>query len=190
MSTIYHKHHIVPRHMGGSDDPSNLIELTIEEHAEAHRVLFEQYGKEEDKIAWMALSGQASKPESMKMASKLGRAKTDKILENRYGADWRTIQAKYAAEFGAVKYKQRYQTDGEFKTKMDSIRLRAIEVARSPESNKKRKNSFAKIKHQQGVNNSNFGKIWISNYELRISKPHPKIDPIPEGWVKGRKLNW
>ena len=32
-----HKHHIIPRHMGGTDDPSNLIELTIEEHAEAHR---------------------------------------------------------------------------------------------------------------------------------------------------------
>jgi hypothetical protein len=39
-----HKHHIVPRHMGGTDDPSNLIELTVEEHAEAHRKLWEQYG--------------------------------------------------------------------------------------------------------------------------------------------------
>ena len=38
---IYHKHHIIPKHMGGTDDPSNLIELTIEEHAEAHRKLFE-----------------------------------------------------------------------------------------------------------------------------------------------------
>ena len=44
--------------MGGSNDPSNLIELTIQDHAEAHRVLFETYGKWQDYIAWKALSGQ------------------------------------------------------------------------------------------------------------------------------------
>ena len=30
--TLYHKHHIIPKHMGGTDDPSN--KLTVEEHAE------------------------------------------------------------------------------------------------------------------------------------------------------------
>ena len=40
---IKHKHHIIPKHMGGTDDPSNLIELTVEEHAEAHKILFEKY---------------------------------------------------------------------------------------------------------------------------------------------------
>ncbi len=44
--------------MGGSDDPSNLIELSIEEHAEAHRKLYEQYGLWQDKMAWLSLSGQ------------------------------------------------------------------------------------------------------------------------------------
>lgn len=58
-----HKHHIIPRHMGGSDDPSNIVELTIEEHAEAHRILYEQYGKLEDKLAWMGLSNMISKKE-------------------------------------------------------------------------------------------------------------------------------
>ena len=29
--------------MGGTDDPNNLIELTIEEHAEAHRVLWKTH---------------------------------------------------------------------------------------------------------------------------------------------------
>lgn len=52
-----HKHHIVPKHVGGSDDPDNLIELTIEEHAEAHRVLFEKYGRWQDRVAWLSLSG-------------------------------------------------------------------------------------------------------------------------------------
>lgn len=63
---IKHKHHIIPKHMGGSDDPSNLIELTVEEHAEAHKKLFDQYGLLEDKLAWMGLSGMISQQEIIK----------------------------------------------------------------------------------------------------------------------------
>jgi hypothetical protein len=51
-----HWHHIIPKHMGGSDDPSNLIELTIEEHAEAHRKLYEEFGRVQDRRAWMGLA--------------------------------------------------------------------------------------------------------------------------------------
>ena len=53
--TIYHIHHIIPRHMGGTDDPSNLIKLTIEEHAEAHRKLYEKHRCWQDKVAWKGL---------------------------------------------------------------------------------------------------------------------------------------
>ena len=49
--------------MGGSDEPSNLIDLSIEDHAEAHRILFEKHGKWQDEIAWKALSGQITKSE-------------------------------------------------------------------------------------------------------------------------------
>lgn len=49
--------------MGGTDDPSNLIELTVEEHAEAHRLLFEQHGRKEDELAWKGLSGLIDKKE-------------------------------------------------------------------------------------------------------------------------------
>lgn len=52
-----HKHHIIPKHAGGSDDKDNLVELTIEEHAEAHRLLFEKYGRWQDRIAWLSLAG-------------------------------------------------------------------------------------------------------------------------------------
>lgn len=44
--------------MGGSNDPDNLISLTVEEHAEAHRKLYEEYGCWQDFMAWKALSGQ------------------------------------------------------------------------------------------------------------------------------------
>jgi hypothetical protein len=60
-----HKHHIIPRHMGGTDDPSNLIELTVEEHAEAHRVLYEEHGRWQDRVAWQGLSGSIGKDEIM-----------------------------------------------------------------------------------------------------------------------------
>ena len=63
MKLITHKHHIIPKHVGGTDDPSNIIVLTIEEHAEAHRVLYEKYGRTEDRLAWLGLSGQIGKDE-------------------------------------------------------------------------------------------------------------------------------
>lgn len=33
------KHHIIPKHMGGTDDESNLILLTVAEHVQAHYLL-------------------------------------------------------------------------------------------------------------------------------------------------------
>ena len=63
--TIYtHKHHIIPRHAGGSNDPSNIIELTVEEHALAHKKLYDQYGRWQDEVAYLTLSGQIGKEES------------------------------------------------------------------------------------------------------------------------------
>lgn len=58
--------------MGGTDDPSNLIELTVEEHAEAHRLLWEQHNKKEDWLAWKMLTGQLNDKEYWHEKSKLG----------------------------------------------------------------------------------------------------------------------
>ena len=71
-NTIYHIHHIIPRHMGGSDDPSNLVTLTVEEHAEAHRKLYEEYGRWQDKVAWKGLAGLMSTDECLAESYRLG----------------------------------------------------------------------------------------------------------------------
>jgi hypothetical protein len=65
--------------MGGSDNPSNLIRLTIEEHAEAHRKLFETYNKPEDKLAWLALSGLLNMTEISREAQRIGSSRGGKI---------------------------------------------------------------------------------------------------------------
>lgn len=40
---VYEKHHIVPRCVGGSDDPTNIANLTPREHFIAHALLFKIY---------------------------------------------------------------------------------------------------------------------------------------------------
>jgi hypothetical protein len=67
-----HKHHILPRHAGGTDDPSNLIMLTTEEHALAHKKLYEEHGRWQDKIAYECLSGHINNEEAIRQAQSLG----------------------------------------------------------------------------------------------------------------------
>ena len=53
-----HRHHIVPKHMGGKDTKENIVYLTAEEHALAHLELYKQHGKYEDAQAFNTLSSQ------------------------------------------------------------------------------------------------------------------------------------
>ena len=76
---IKHKHHIIPKHAGGTGDPENIIELTAEEHAEAHKKLWEEHGRKEDWLAWQGLSGMIGKDEIIKEAIKIGSSKAGKV---------------------------------------------------------------------------------------------------------------
>lgn len=85
-----HKHHIIPKHLGGSDEESNLVELTIEEHAEAHKKLYEKYGRWEDKLAWQGLAGLVTKEELVReMLSESGKKGATKGNANRKGMKYR-----------------------------------------------------------------------------------------------------
>ena len=76
-----HIHHILPKYLGGSDDPSNLIELTVEEHAEAHRVLYEQHGNWQDYCAWQALSGRIGQEEILRIKQGMANKGKKRSLE-------------------------------------------------------------------------------------------------------------
>lgn len=64
-----HRHHIIPRHMGGTNEKHNVTcPITIEDHAIAHWVLFRRFGCWQDKVAWKVLSGQWNMDESREYA--------------------------------------------------------------------------------------------------------------------------
>lgn len=84
--TIYHKHHIIPRHAGGTDDATNIIKLTIEEHAEAHRILYENHGRWQDFVAWQALTKAIPKAEIIRLKQSLatkGKKQKPEHIEKR-----------------------------------------------------------------------------------------------------------
>lgn len=75
--------------MGGTDDPSNLVELTIEEHAEAHRKLFEQHGHWEDEIAWKGLAKMIDRAEIISFTISKNNSTRQKGSGNsQYGTTW------------------------------------------------------------------------------------------------------
>lgn len=99
---MLHKHHIIPKHLGGTDDPSNLVELTVQEHAEAHRLLYERDGRWQDYVAWQGLAQLDANfdaaSESIRAGAKKGNAtmvarRKGKTMEEFYGAE-RTAEIK------------------------------------------------------------------------------------------------
>lgn len=67
MKEIYHIHHIVPRYMGGTNEPRNLIKLPLWAHIEVHKRLFEVYGNIVLNIAYRMLSGKTEEVEKLRI---------------------------------------------------------------------------------------------------------------------------
>ena len=84
--------------MGGSDDPSNIFECTITEHAELHFSLYLEHGKIEDWIAAQALNG---------LFSMQGYRHTDETRA-RMGYEWTDEQRKALSERQRGKKRGRY----------------------------------------------------------------------------------
>ena len=147
--------------MGGTDNLENLIELTVEEHAEAHRKLFEEHGYWQDYIAWQGLAGLITKEELVKkMQSEAAKAR---------------IQ-QYGNPFSGIR------TWGNFSVN-DEFRKQVAILANTPEAIAKKKKTMAERKHQQGIKNSQYGSKWCveENAVDLFSRKQMKV--IQEGWI-------
>lgn len=67
-----HKHHIVPKHAGGSDDSANIVELTPTQHAMWHFAEWQLHRRRQDELAWRGLAGYVLHEECIATAIKVG----------------------------------------------------------------------------------------------------------------------
>lgn len=74
-----HKHHIIPKHewkerfgtLDGVHANDNIVYLTIEQHSEVHKLLYEQYGRWEDFLASKGLDNTIGKDEFITLKQRL-----------------------------------------------------------------------------------------------------------------------
>ena len=174
-----HIHHIIPRHMGGSDDPSNLIELTREEHAQAHLKLYEQFGKKEDLGAYYLLTGQTD--EAAKISSSLGGAVQGKInASNGHMTRIQKLGDVVAAgkKGGATTIARGKGAFGDPNERLKSARKGGLTQG------KKNAESGHLKRIAQLPNQRNKGKMWVTD-GLKNMMIMPS-EAIPEGYRKGK----
>ncbi len=173
-----HNHHIIPKHMGGGDEPSNIIECTIGQHAELHLALYLEHGYREDWVAYHMLSGQMNKEEFMIEKCRLGgynawtperKAEQSLIAKERFTGTKHTEETKSKiskSHMGKPKH-----------TDKSKQKLREANLGKtySTEVNKSKGRS----------NKRNLGQRWWNNgTETKMSRECPGGN-----WAPGRIIN-
>jgi hypothetical protein len=165
--------------MGGSDDPTNLIDLTRAEHAEAHMKLYEQFGKKEDLGAYYLLTGQID--EAAKISSSLGGTVQGKInAENGHMVRIQKMSDPVAAgKKGGATTMARGK--GSFGDPVERLKS----ASKGGKTQGKRNAESGHLKRiAQIPSKKNRGMIWITNgiTNLMIMP----TDIIPNGYKRGK----
>jgi len=153
--------------MGGTDDPSNLVSLTVEEHAEAHRKLYEKYGLTEDYLAWQGLSKQIGKEEILKEIYRQNGIRCGKANKGR--SAWNK---------GKTGIYSKETLDKMRKSKSEE----AKQAMRKPKSNTEKMGRYERSEEtRKKLADAVRGKKWWNN-----GTEQTQAFECPEGWVRGK----
>lgn len=142
MSIYTHKHHIIPEHMGGTNNPENLVEVTVEKHAELHKQLWEDLGHWQDYVAWQALSGTIGKEDIIRL-----------IQRNTHLGEKRTDESKRKMSIAQTGKKQKVETVEKRRQKLIGQKRKFINkdqwIEKQSIAKKGKPSSFVGMKHTE-----------------------------------------
>ena len=142
-------HHIVPKHEGGTDEPSNLVKLPRKLHQEVHYRRWLIYKNISDLYAFQLLGGNLSNED------------LTKIYEDQVNRCKRDSEKLTEARLKSEKWKQSHQSE-EYKKKKreNSILLNQLGKINSPESRILISNAKQSVKNYNSKKISVYGIIW------------------------------
>jgi len=156
--TLKHKHHIIPKHMGGTDDEANIILLSIEDHYIAHILLANSFPVKDPRRRSNLSSA---------ILIKRGLNDPEKMIEYReslkgennpnYGKKWSDEKKKEFSERQKIT-----MSDENIRKKM-----------RKPKSQTDKMGKHDK----NGVKNPFYGKTHSNETKKKLSEAHKGIKP-------------
>ena len=180
---VLHRHHKVPTHAGGTNDKSNIELLTIEEHAEAHRKLYELHGRWQDRIAWLGLTGMIGKEELIRQVHiniMLGKKHSEETRKKM------SASRRLRKHSDDTKRKMGDSRTGD-KNPMFGKVFSDIHRRRLSDS---RKGAIFSDTWKQKISSSKKGKMWMFNPLTKKASVHSTEEInslLAQGWNKGRK---
>ena len=164
------KHHIVPKSLGGTNDPSNLVHLTAREHFICHRLLVKMtIGDAKRKMAHAAWA-LASLNNSYQQRIKVNSRTYEKLKENwfsaRKGRPGPNLGKKMPEGFGQ---KQSKLKKGRPLGPMSEEHKRKLSTPKTEEH--KRKLSEARAGKSWGFKHSDETKAKMSDWQKGVTKP-------------------
>ena len=111
-----YKHHVIPKHRGGNDDPSNLIEVSYTQHCMFHFCEWQRLGLASDFKAWKMLKGEESfiagwnkgRPWSEETKKKISDSKKGVSIKNSGQNSWSNRVRVKQGEVINTKTKEKY----------------------------------------------------------------------------------
>jgi hypothetical protein len=177
------KHHVVPKCLGGKDDPDNLVSLTAREHYLAHLLLVKIHPKNRKLVFAAAL-----------MCSSTSRLKRSRNRQYEWlkirkinALKGRECTAEHREKLSAAK-KGRSLSDSAKQKLSIANKGKKLSAETRAKMASSQKGRIISDEHRNKLSAASKGRPsfygWITDGS--INQRVPKTDPIPEGWRKGR----
>lgn len=151
------KHHIIPKHMGGSDSIDNLIELSLDDHYKAHILLSECYNgkyKRENLASAIMIKGYLDNIEVLTEYQKSLIGDGNPNFGKKWDENKKKLASKRVKEYWSIQSNK--------------------EKIKKPKSDSSKMGKYDK----NGQNNPFFGKTHSAETKQKLSKLKKGIKPI------------